>query len=116
MEMYNQIEQILVRTLSPFEYERLEQLKDLKGRTISYRIYDAYSEEQVVAAYKQYGDKPIKYIEKVLKTIKKTPDWLNREIVNEPIDNETKKDFEDFNNFLEDFRNETNNKKNKNEI
>ena len=104
MEMYNQIEQILVRTLSPFEYERLEQLKE------------SYSEEQVVAAYKQYGDKPIKYIEKVLKTIKKTPDWLNREIVNEPIDNETKKDFEDFNNFLEDFRNETNNKKNKNEI
>ena len=104
MEMYNQIEQILVRTLSPFEYERLEQLKE------------SYSEEQVVAAYKQYGDKPIKYIEKVLKTIKKTPDWLNREIVNEPIDNETKKDFEDFNNFLEDFRNEEFNKKNKNEI
>ena len=104
MEMYNQIEQILVRTLSPFEYERLEQLKE------------SYSEEQVVAAYKQYGDKPIKYIEKVLKTIKKTPDWLNREIVNEPIDDETKKDFEDFNNFLEDFRNEEFNKKNKNEI
>lgn len=104
MEMYNQIEQILVRTLSPFEYERLEELKE------------SYSEEQVVAAYKQYGDKPIKYIEKVLKTIKKTPDWLNREIVNEPIDDETKKDFEDFNNFLEDFRNEEFNKKNKNEI
>lgn len=104
MEMYNQIEQILVRTLSPFEYEKLEQLKE------------SYSEEQVVAAYKQYGDKPIKYIEKVLKTIKKTPDWLNREIVNEPIDDETKKDFEDFNNFLEDFRNEEFNKKNKNEI
>lgn len=102
--MYNQIEQILVRTLSPFEYERLEELKE------------SYSEEQVVAAYKQYGDKPIKYIEKVLKTIKKTPDWLNREIVNEPIDDETKKDFEDFNNFLEDFRNEEFNKKNKNEI
>lgn len=104
MKMYNQIEQILVRTLSPFEYERLEELKE------------SYSEEQVVAAYKQYGDKPIKYIEKVLKTIKKTPDWLNREIVNEPIDDETKKDFEDFNNFLEDFRNEEFNKKNKNEI
>ena len=102
--MYDELQKILVRTLSPFEYERLEQLKE------------SYSEEQVVAAYKQYGDKPIKYIEKVLKTIKKTPDWLNREIVNEPIDNETKKDFEDFNNFLEDFRNETNNKKNKNEI
>ena len=102
--MYNQLEKILVRTLSPFEYEKLEELKEL------------YSEEQIVAAYKQYGDKPIKYIEKVLKTIKKTPDWLNKEIVNEPIDDETKKDFEDFNNFLEDFRNETNNKKNKNEI
>lgn len=102
--MYNQLEKILVRTLSPFEYEKLEELKE------------TYSEEQIVAAYKQYGDKPIKYIEKVLKTIKKTPDWLNKEIVNEPIDDETKKDFEDFNNFLEDFRNETNNKKNKNEI
>lgn len=102
--MYNQIEKIVVRTLSPFEYEKLEELKE------------SYSEEQIVTAYKQYGDKPIKYIEKVLKTIKKTPDWLNREIVNEPIDDETKKDFEDFNNFLEDFRNETNDKKNKNEI
>lgn len=102
--MYNQLEKILVRTLSPFEYEKLEELKE------------TYSEEQIVAAYKQYGDKPIKYIEKVLKTIKKTPDWLNKEIVNEPIDDETKKDFEDFNNFLEDFRNEEFNKKNKNEI
>lgn len=102
--MYNQLEKILVRTLSPFEYEKLEELKE------------TYSEEQIVAAYKQYGDKPIKYIEKVLKTIKKTPDWLNREIVNEPIDDETKKDFEDFKRFLEGFRNEEFNKKNKNEI
>lgn len=93
-EMYREIEQILVRTLSPFEYERLE---DLKTR---------YSEKQIIDAYKRYGDKPINYISKVVGNMKQTPDWLNREIVNEPIDDETKKDFEDFNNFLEDFRND----------
>ena len=103
MEMYSKIEQIIVRTLSPFEYEKLEELKN------------TYSEDQIITAYKEYGDKPIKYIEKVLKTIKKTPDWLNREIINEPIDDETKKDFEEFKSFLEDFRNEKNDKKNKDE-
>lgn len=102
--MYEDIERIIVRTLSPFEYERLEDLKT------------KYSEQQIIAAYKQYGDKPINYISKVIGNIKQTPDWLNREITNEPIDNETKKDFEEFRSFLEDFRNEEFNKKNKNEI
>lgn len=101
--MYNHIEEIVVRTLSPFEYERLEELRKI------------YGEEKIISAYKEYGDKPIKYIEKVLHNSKKTPDWLNKEIINEPIDDETKKDFEDFNKFLEDFRNEEINKKNKNE-
>lgn len=95
--MYSKIEQIIVRTLSPFEYEKLESLKN------------NYSDDQIINVYKQYGDKPIKYIEKVLKTTKKTPDWLNMEIINEPIDDETKKDFDEFKLFLEEFRNETNN-------
>lgn len=101
--MYEEIEKIIVRTLSPFEYERLEELKT------------RFSENQIISAYKQYGDKPINYISKVVNTFKQTPEWLNREIVNEPLDDETKKDFEEFRDFLEVFRNEEFNKKNKNE-
>ena len=102
MMMYKEIEKIIVRTLSPFEYEKLERLKE------------TYNQEQIISAYKKCGDKPINYIEKVIKTIKTTPDWLNKEIINEPIDNKTKKEFEDFMYFLEDFRNEEFYKKNKN--
>ena len=104
MTMYDELQKILVRTISPFEYERLE---DLKTR---------YSEKQIIDAYKRYGDKPINYISKVVGNMKQTPDWLDHEIINEPIDEKTEKEFEDFNNFLEGFRNEEFNKKNKNEI
>ena len=95
--MYSHIEEIIVRTLSPFEYERLEELKKI------------YGERQIINTYKQYGDKPIKYIAKVLKNNKNTPDWLNTEIVNQELDEETKKDFEEFKSFLEDFRNDKKN-------
>lgn len=92
--MYQQIEQIIVRTLSPFEYERLEDL--LK----------TYSQDLIVSVYKKVGDKPINYIAKCLKNKKKTPNWLNTEIINQELDEPTKKDFEDFKDFLEEFRNE----------
>ena len=52
----------------------------------------------------------------LIRDMKQTPDWLDHEIINEPIDNETKKEYEDFKLFLEGFRNEEFNKKNKNEI
>lgn len=32
------------------------------------------------------------------------PEWYGKEIENEPIDEETKKEFEDFNKFIEEFR------------
>ena len=94
MMMYKEIEKIIVRTLSPFEYEKLEDLKN------------NYTAQQIIGAYKKYGDKPINYISKVVGNIKQTPEWLYTNITNEPIDEKTKKDFEDFKKFLEDFRNE----------
>lgn len=32
------------------------------------------------------------------------PEWLNKEIVNQPIDEETKKEYDDFQKFLKEFR------------
>ena len=46
MTMYDELQKILVRTISPFEYERLE---DLKTR---------YSEKQIIDAYKRYETNP----------------------------------------------------------
>ena len=93
--MYKEIENIIVRTLSPFEYEQLELLKN------------NYSENSIIKVYKEYGDKPINYIKKVLSTkMKKVPIWLNEEIKPEPIDEETQKEFDDFNNFIKEFRND----------
>lgn len=36
----------------------------------------------------------------------KNTEWYDKEIINEEIDEETKKEFEDFNKFIEEFRNE----------
>lgn len=91
--MYKEIENILVRTLSPFEYEKLEELKQ------------TYTEEQIIEAYKRSNIKNINYVIKVLQTVKKTPEWLKKEIINQKIDTNTKKQFEDFNNFINEFRN-----------
>lgn len=92
--MYKEIENILVRTLSPYEYEKLEELKQ------------NYTEEQIINAYKSSSVKNINYISKVLenKKIDITPNWLNKKIINEEIDEQTKKDIEDFKKFLEEFR------------
>ena len=95
--MFNELQKIIApNTLSSFEFTKLEEL--LK----------TYSEEDILNAYKNFGYKPIAYITKVLSnnTSKKgiAPDWLKKEIVNQPIDKETMEEFEDFNKFLADFR------------
>ena len=94
--MYQELENLLVRTLSSYEYEKLEELKK------------NYTEEQIIYAYKNSSVKNINYIEKVLKNKKRTPEWLNREIVNEPLDEETIQEGIEFKKFIEEFRNEKN--------
>lgn len=91
--MYKEIENILVRTISPFEYEQLEDLKQ------------KYSEEQIINAYKTSSVKNINYIKKVLQSkIKNFPSWIHKEIKEQPIDEETQQEFDNFNKFIEEFR------------
>lgn len=94
--MYDEIQKIIVpHTLSSFDFTKLEELKK------------TYTEEQILDTYREVGYKPMQYIIKVLSTKKKiATDWLKQEITNEPIDAETEKLFKDFNDFLEEFRNE----------
>ena len=47
-----------------------------------------------------------KSVREKMKRLNIHPDWLDKEIINEPIDEETEDVFNDFNNFLEEFRNE----------
>lgn len=96
IKMYKEIENILVRTLSPFEYERLEDL--LKE----------FNEQQIINAYKNSKVKNVNYIAKTLQNNKKvvSPEWVDYDIEAEPIDEETQKIVEDFNKFIEEFRNE----------
>ena len=90
--MYEEIETILSRTLSPFEYEKIEEL--LK----------TYTEEQVMYAYKNSPVKHINYITKFINSQKKIPSWLHKEIENQPIDEETIQQDKEFKAFIEDFR------------
>lgn len=92
--MYKEIENILVRTLSPYEYEKLEELKT------------KYTEQQIIYAYKNSNVKNINYIIKVLQSKKPIPEWLHREIINEPLDEETIKEGIEFKKFIEEFRND----------
>jgi hypothetical protein len=92
--MYKEIENILVRTLSPYEYEQLEELKQ------------TYSEQQIINAYKTSSVKNINYIKKILQNKKHSPSWLNEEIKNSSIDEQTKKENEEFRKFIVEFRNE----------
>lgn len=54
------------------------------------------------------GDVYITEEEKVKKWVQNgvKPSWYNNEIINEKIDKETEEIFEDFNNFIQEFRNE----------
>lgn len=92
--MYREIENILVRTLSPYEYEKLEELKK------------TYTEEQIIQAYKSSSVRNINYIVKAIQKVRIVPEWLNREIVNEPLDEETIREGIEFKKFIEEFRNE----------
>lgn len=94
MKMYDEIQKIIApNMLNSFEYTKLEELQKI------------YSEKEIIDAYKNVGYKPIAYITKVLsKKQNIAPEWLKKEIVNEPIDEETEKQFNDFQEFLEDFR------------
>lgn len=90
--MYKEIENILVRTLSPYEYEQLEELKQ------------TYNEEQIINAYKTSSVKNINYIKKILQNKKHSPSWLNKDITNQEIDEQTKKEYDEFLGFIEVFR------------
>lgn len=96
--MYDEIQKIIApNTLSSFEYMKLEEL------------LNTYSEEEIINAYRNVGYKPIAYITKVLSNKKViTTSWIKQEVVNEPIDKETEKTFNDFQEFIKDFRGEKN--------
>ena len=94
MKMYDEIQKIIApNMLTSFEYTKLEEL--LKTNT----------EEEIINAYKNVGYKPIGYITKVLSKKKSiTAEWLKKEIVNDLIDEETKKEFKEFQDFIKEFR------------
>ncbi len=93
MKMYDEIQKIIAPdTLSSFDYTKLEELKQ------------TYTEEQIIYAYKNSSVKRINYIIKVLQSKKRVPEWLHREIVNEPLDEETIQEGIEFKKFIEEFR------------
>lgn len=96
--MYDELMKILNGNLTPFEYTKIEELKKI------------YTEEEILNAYRNSNVKKINYITKVLETNKSKkgiiPDWLNTEIINQPIDEETKKEFDEFQDFIKEIRNE----------
>lgn len=95
--MLDRIQQIIFpNQLSSFQVTKLNEL------------LNTYTEEQILNVYEEYGDKPLQYIKKVLETKKnkkKEPEWVKSEVVNEELDKETQEVFDDFQNFLEEFRN-----------
>jgi DNA-binding winged helix-turn-helix (wHTH) protein len=93
--MFDEIQKIIFpNQLSSFDYIKIN------------KLLETYTEEQIIETYRRYGYKPFNYIEKVIDNVKKTPDWLNKEIVNQEIDIETEKEAKDFNRFIESFRND----------
>ena len=93
--MFDEIQKIIYpNQLSSYDYTRLSNL------------LETYTEEQIIETYRKHGFKPFTYIEKILKNKQKVPSWLNKEIENQSIDQDTKNNFNDFKSFIEDFRNE----------
>ena len=91
--MFEEIQKIIYpNQLSSFEYTKIQNL------------LETYTEQEILNAYRTAGNKPINYIEKVLKNKKKVPSWLNKEIKNQKLDEESINVFNDFNSFIEDFR------------
>lgn len=93
VKMFDEIQQIIApHTLSSFDYTKIEEL------------LQTYTEEEILSVYRSVGYKPMNYISKVLSKRPRTSSWLKKEIVNEPIDKETEEVFNDFQNFLKEFR------------
>ena len=93
--MFEEIQKIIFpNQLSSFEYTRINDL------------LNTYTEEQILDVYRRVGNKPINYIEKVLKSKKKVPSWLYKEIQSQELDKETIDINNDFKSFIEEFRNE----------
>ena len=91
--MYDEIQQLIApHTLSSFDYTKIEEL------------LQTYTEEEIILAYKKVGYKPMEYIKKVLANNFAKPHWLEHEIVNEPIDEETIKADIEFQEFIKKFR------------
>ena len=95
MRMYNQIENILGRPLNIIETEKLDKL--LQSNSIN----------EIAECFKKYKDKHFNYVIEVLRNKPKrnNPEWLDREIINEPIDKETQQQFDDFQEWLVGFKN-----------
>ena len=94
--MYNKIEEQLGRTLNPMESMKLDEL------------VQTYSINEIVECIRKFPNKHLNYYITVLKNQpkqKRATEWLDREIINEPIDEETKKEYQDFLKYLEEFRN-----------
>lgn len=93
MKMFEEIQKIIYpNQLSSFDYTRLSNL------------LETYTEEQIIETYRKHGFKPFTYIEKVLKNKKKVPGWLNKDIENEKLDQESIDIANDFQNFIEELR------------
>ena len=93
--MFDEIQKIIFpNQLSSFEYTKINEL------------LNTYTEEEIIETYRLHRNKPITYIEKVLKNKKKVPSWLNKDIENEKLEQEDLDLFNDFKNFIENFRNE----------
>lgn len=92
--MYDEIQKIIApNMLSSFEYTKLEELNKL------------YTEEEIINVYRKVGYKPIEYIKKAItKKQHVVPEWLNREIINEPLTKEDLKEDEEFQQFIKEFR------------
>ena len=86
--MYEFIEEKLGRTLSPYEYELIESW------------LNTYTEDEIKRAFEISSNnnaRNINYVKSVLlgKKEETTPNWLNKEIKNEPMTEAELKEFED---------------------
>ena len=107
--IYEYIENNFGRTLSPIEYEEIEQWEDndLTRYAIKQAILNgAYSikyiskilfnyEKAGIKTVQQAQEKEKKFNSKKNKIIEETPDWFNQEIKNEPMTEEEKKEMDD---------------------
>lgn len=92
--MYEFIEEKLGRTLSPFEYITIDEWTKI------------YTEDEIKRAFEIASinnARTINYVKSVLfsKKPQTTPNWLNKEIKNEPM---TQEEIDEFNDLLKEFK------------